>query len=429
MELSVTGIQFQLAPDERDKDKRVKVVEEFLAGLRKGQEVMLMTEPENPVDAQAIAAYIDFKRIGYLGKENTEIAYPLLDENGLLRTVFDHYDSHLTLYVSVPIAPQESGVFCQRKRTLPESPLGMSLRLAFSEQESQLQLIVKCLIGLEVCKENLPEILRLAKLFCSTMCLSVCHEDAVWISSIDKMLDKICLSRDELGLEAEEAAEFARLYNKVHEAAGDLHCTGEHMPEQIFTQHLDRIRGDEHILKLFYRQYCDIFLDGKDFSEADPELVKAERERLLGWLKSMSWSELRNPDNLRLMGYRVNYLRLSRLELYDLYSVLLLIERLNPSSQKATANSILMSEQAMVYWKRLKEHGFVDAEFKLQKSTTRQQAMLIAEIFAETLGISSKWSTFERFWGIKNLAQEKYHFQEIGIVSSREKELFSIFKE
>ena len=429
MILTVTAIQFQLAPEEPVKDKRVKVVEEFLAGLRKGQEVMLTAEPENPVDAQAIAAYIDFKRIGYLSKENTETAYPLLDEDGLCKATIDHHDNHLTLYVNASCNPRETIAFVLRKRTLPESPLGMSFRLGFTELESRQQLIMKCLAKLEVSKENLPEILKLTRQFCSTMCLSVCREDALWIGSIDKMLDKICLSRDELGLEAEEAAEFARLYNKVHEAAGDLHCTHEHMPEQIFTQHLDRIRSDKHITEFFYRQYCDMFLDGKDFSEADQELVKVERERLLGWLKGMSWSELRNPDNLRLMGYRVNYLRLSRLELYDLYSVLLLIERLNPSSQKTTANSILMSEQAMVYWKRLKEHGFVDAEFKLQKSTTRQQAMLIAEIFAETLGISSKWSTFERFWGIKNLAQEKYHFQEIGIVSSREKELFSIFKE
>ena len=429
MELTVTAIQFQLAPDEPDKDKRVKVVMEFFAGLKKGQEVMLTAEPENPVDAQAIAAYIDFKRIGYLSKECTELAYPLLDEDGLCKATVDHHDSHLTLYVNASCNPRETIAFVLRKRTLPESPFGMSFRLAFTELESRQQLIMKCLAKLEVSKENLPDILRLAMQLCSILCLSVCREDALWIGSIDKMLDKICLNRDELCLEAEEAAEFARLYNKVHEAAGDLHCTGEHMPEQIFTRHLDRIRSDEHILKLFYRQYCDIFLGGKDFSEAAPELIKAERERLLGWLRGMSWSELRNPDNLRMMGYRVNYLRLSRLELYDLYSVLLLIERLNPSIRKAATNSILMSEQAMVYWKRLEEKGFVDAAFQLRESTTRQQAMLIADFFAEKLNIRSKWRTFECFWDIKNLAQDKYHYQETGIMSSREKEIADTFVE
>jgi len=55
--------------------------------------------------------------------------------------------------------------------------------------------------------------------------------------------------------------------------------------------------------------------------------------------------------------------------------------------------------------------------------------MLIADIFAEKLGIKSKWKTFERFWGIKNLAQEMYHYQETGIISSREKEITSIFRE
>ena len=67
-------------------------------------------------------------------------------------------------------------------------------------------------------------------------------------------------------------------------------------------------------------------MDGKDFCLADRNKMAAEQDRLLGWLKGMKWDELRDPDNLRMMGYRVNYLRLSRQELYDLYSVLLLIE-------------------------------------------------------------------------------------------------------
>ena len=42
----------------------------------------------------------------------------------------------------------------------------------------------------------------------------------------------------------------------------------------------------------------------------------------------MKWCELRNPQDLNLMGSKVYDLGLSRQELYDLYGVLLLIEKL-----------------------------------------------------------------------------------------------------
>jgi hypothetical protein len=54
-----------------------------------------------------------------------------------------------------------------------------------------------------------------------------------------------------------------------------------------------------------------------------------ERTRLLSWLESMKWSELRNYKQIKEMGFRVNYLRLSRKEIYDLFAVILLIEKMD----------------------------------------------------------------------------------------------------
>lgn len=427
--MTVTAIQFVLAPDEPDKEKRVEVVEVFLSGLKKGQEVLLKAEPMNPVDVNAVAAFIDYRQIGYLTKESAEKVKPLLDDKGQCKAVVKGSDNHLALFLTVPDVPEAKPSPILRERSLPESPLGLSVRLGIASDESRQQLIASNLAEMEVCKENMPEFVHLSQLYSEFLNLSICYEDTLWLTEIDRKLDDARLRWQELGLTVEDAAKVARIYDKVHEAAGDLHTMATHVPEQIFTDHLDRLRENRAVSQPFFKKYCDTFLDGKDFSEANRDKVAAEHDRLLGWLKGMKWDELRDPSDLRMMGYRVNYLRLSRQEIYDLFSVLLLIERLNPSSPKAAKDSILMSEQAIEYWKRLEEHGFVDAEFKLTKSTTRQQAMLIADIFAEQLGISSKWKTFERFWGIKNLAQEKYHYQEIGIISSREKEINSIFLE
>ena len=90
---------------------------------------------------------------------------------------------------------------------------------------------------------------------------------------------------------------------------------------------------------------------------------------------------------------------------------------------------VLASEEAMRYWKLLQEAGFVDECYQLKPETTRKQAMYIAEVFAERLGIGSKWKTFERLWGISNLAQEKWDFQQTGTLPSRSKEIDRIFED
>ena len=90
---------------------------------------------------------------------------------------------------------------------------------------------------------------------------------------------------------------------------------------------------------------------------------------------------------------------------------------------------VLSSEKAMKYWKQLVEQQFVDQNYMLLASTTRQQAMYIAELFAEKLELETKWKTFEDFWGINNLAQEKHKCTELGKLPARSDDIDMIFKD
>ena len=89
----------------------------------------------------------------------------------------------------------------------------------------------------------------------------------------------------------------------------------------------------------------------------------------------------------------------------------------------------LETDEAKKYWRQLEKAGFVDANYNLMKETTRKQAMYIAELFAEKLGIKSKWKTFEQLWNISNLAQEKWDMLETGTTPSRSKEIVKIFED
>ena len=93
------------------------------------------------------------------------------------------------------------------------------------------------------------------------------------------------------------------------------------------------------------------------------------------------------------------------------------------------ATGPLATKQAMKYWKRLMEQKFVDKRFMLLETTTRQQAMYIAELFAEKMGLKTKWKTFEDLWGINNLAQEKNKSLETGKLPARSDVIDKIFED
>lgn len=108
------------------------------------------------------------------------------------------------------------------------------------------------------------------------------------------------------------------------------------------------------------------------------------------------------------------------------------LEGLEPETKedlKVLLPELLATQRALIYWELLKMHKFVDSNYMLLPSTTRQQAMYIAEIFAEKLKLPSKWKLFENYWGIKNLAQEKNQFLETGKSPARADVIEEIFKD
>lgn len=97
-------------------------------------------------------------------------------------------------------------------------------------------------------------------------------------------------------------------------------------------------------------------------------------------------------------------------------------------NKSGTKPTVLCTEEAEPYWQLLKKAGFVGDDCRLLPETSRKQAMLIAELFAEKLSVKAKWKTFQEFWDIKNLAQEKWDYQQTGISPARQQEIMDIFE-
>ncbi|MCR5066279.1 MAG: HIRAN domain-containing protein [Bacteroidales bacterium] len=430
-EYAVTGIRYHLGDDLTDEEKTA-AAEQFLAELKKGQKVVLVAERDNPFDNNAIAVYMDYKHIGYIAKEETDEVRGFLDKNGHCDAVVERSE-HVTLFITIPATLEKDITPPTRPRLLPQSPLGENVMLPFRDEERRLQMIASRMTETEVEPYNFQEIIQMAELYAPLSKLSICHEDALWRNKISKMLHRIYAQSD-YGLSKEDKDKVLRLYKIVNKAVGDMRRGNEHGPEEVFVDHLNRLRNDEKVNHHLYEKYCSTFLDGKDFTEADRTLVDAEYRRLLGWLHSIKWCELRNPHNLQVMGKKVDNLGLSRRELYDLYSVLLLIEKLeesltpsgikegtstNAKTEKNNGSNmelpsfeeaipeIFRTGKLFTAWVTLKEEGFLDDNYHLAEDTPKGAAKRIVELFDERFGKGKRWVIFEELWGLTHLRQYK----------------------
>ena len=88
---------------------------------------------------------------------------------------------------------------------------------------------------------------------------------------------------------------------------------------------------------------------------------------------------------------------------------------------------VLATGMAMKYWQRLQKAGFVDEYYQLSATTTRKQAMYIADVFSDKLQMRSKWKPFQELWHINNLAQEKWEMQDTGKSPARSEDIEKIF--
>ena len=88
---------------------------------------------------------------------------------------------------------------------------------------------------------------------------------------------------------------------------------------------------------------------------------------------------------------------------------------------------VLATGMAMKYWQRLQKAGFVNEHYQLSATTTRKQAMYIADVFSDKLQMRSKWKPFQELWHINNLAQEKWEMQDTGKSPARSEDIEKIF--
>ena len=322
-EYEVTGVRWQMG-DGLTMEQRTQKAEDFIKTLKEGTPMILAAEPDNPQDKEAIAVYMDYtRRVGYIKHECCAEVKLLLDGNGQCDATVSGNDGHVTFYVEIPDAPEMNMPPVGATRKLPEWPLPQGIGLAFSNEERALQVVAPRLVNLVVSIDTANTLLEMTERYMPLSRLSLCYEDDFWRDRVLKQLRKAC----RLKLPQAEKERLEQLRDELHETVGDFHRSHEHWQQRLFDQQLELLRKQAEGKEGLFAKY-------EKYKDNQPGIF----ESLGRWFKGMPHIELRNHREHGVLAQRLNYIGVSRQELYEVYAAILLMEKYGekPAGSKAT---------------------------------------------------------------------------------------------
>ena len=319
-EYEVTGVRYQMG-DGLTKEEMTRKAEAFIRSLKVGTPLTLLADNTNPSDKNAIAVYLDERRVGFINKNHCEEIIPLLDADERCEAKVSGNDGHVTFFVEIEGEARPA----KRVRMLPDFPLQESIRLDFSSEEKSLRAFAPQLLKYSL-NANSPTLLEDARMliektekYMPLAGLSFCHEDNLWRDGVLKLLRKACKRQ----LPDDEKERLNRLRIKLNDIVGDFHSPHEDVLLKVFDGQLEMLKkqaeGDGGLFQLFERKF-----DGKPI----------EVETLVNWFKSMPDVRLYDYHNHKVLAKVLNYLRVSRRELYDVFAALLLIGKYGNEQDK-----------------------------------------------------------------------------------------------
>ena len=315
-EYEVTGVRWRMG-DNLTMEEMTEKAEDFIRSLKVGTKMILMAEPDNPHDSEAIAVYMDYTRhVGYIKHECCKEVKKLLNTYRQCDAVVSGNDGHVTFFVEIPDAPELDVSPYNEEPKLPEYPLPQSVRLAFSREEQALQVVAPRIVGTQVSAETVNDLLVMAERYMPLSGLSFCYEDNYWRDHVLRQLRKAC----KLNLSQEQKTRLEQLRDGLNDKVGDFHSSHTRWEQSLFDQQLESLRKQTGGEDGFFARFDKYIKD----SNINLRVVVA---RMQAWFKDMPHVNLRNYNDHHQVAKTLNYLGVSRWELYNIYGILLLLER------------------------------------------------------------------------------------------------------
>ena len=137
--------------------------------------------------------------------------------------------------------------------------------------------------------------------------------------------------------------------------------------------------------------------------------------------QALKQQRLDDKDVLQLLFYLAKKDAITKeIEILDEQREKIENDALEAAAKKYVIPSVLLTEEAQVYWKRLRKAGFIVADgYALAEGVSANQATYIADCMAEKLNITKKWKVFQDLWGLKNMAQLAKGWRDYGKLPPR----------
>ena len=315
-EFEVTGITYQIGRG-LSREEATAAAHQFITeNLKPGTPLLLVAEPANTHDENAIGVYLNYTRqIGYVKSACCLEVKPLLDEDGQCDAVVTGNDGWITLFIEIPDAPQVAPTV-SKPRVLPVNPLEEVLRMNFTDEERALQAVAPRLSKLVPTDENAATLLAMTERYMPLSHVSICYEDNLWRDHILKNLRKA--TRLKLEPELKNALEQQR--DLLADVEGDQTRTSDRPKLKQMEAQLEKLSAmaeteDGLIANFEYH----IVTSGRS--------VKNELEKLKEWFRSMPKLKLRDYHNYEKLSEGLSYQRVSRKELYEVFASIIILKR------------------------------------------------------------------------------------------------------
>ena len=315
-EFEVTGISYQIGcglPREEATAAANKFIKEH---LKPGTPLLLVAEPTNTHDENAIAVYLDYThQIGYVKGTCCLEVKPLLDEDGHCDAVVTGDDDWITLFIEIPDAPQSTPSVV-KPRVLPVNPLEDVLRINYTAEERALQAVAPRLSKLVPTEQNAAIQLAMTERYMPLSHLSICYEDNLWRDHILKNLRKAT----KLKLEPELKVALEQQRDLLADIEADQTRTSDRPKLKLMEAQMEKLSAmaeteDGLIANFEYH----IATSGSG--------VRNELAKLEDWFRAMPKLKLRDYHNFDKLSEGLSYQRVSRKELYEVYASIIILNR------------------------------------------------------------------------------------------------------
>lgn len=315
-EFEVTGISYQIGrglPHPEASAAAKRFIQEY---MKPGTSLLLVAEPNNPFDKDAIGVYYDYTRqIGRVKATCCLEVKPLLDEEGQCEAMVTGNDGNITLFVEIPHAPQTVPT-AVKARVLPENPLEEVLRMNYTDEERSLQAVAPRLSKMVPTEENAAEMLSMIEHYMPLSHLSICYEDNFYRDHILRNLRKAT----RLKLEPELKSALEQQRDLLSDIEGDQTRSSDHPKYKLMEAQLEKLSeiavGEGRLIANFELHIA-----------TSGSTLKAELDKLKDWFRSMPRLKLRDYQNHEKLAEELCYMRVSRKELYEVYAAIIILKR------------------------------------------------------------------------------------------------------